>query len=156
MVNQQKSKHKRKTELYSTHTGEKVTGRIINDQTAKVIFDDGTSHMLYLSFTSLQKEVNPEMYCDDEGFEYVFSVLNFIQEGYVPYEYYTIIDNPTPDQLLISKIKEVLDKTSYRWSAKDRVTLSKVPVKTKKDDYWVNTHQLFVRVNGLTFGSTVL
>jgi hypothetical protein len=155
MTNQTKVKQKSKYQLFSTRTGEEVTGRIINQYTAKIIFEDNTSEMLYLSYSpDTLKEM--QLCGQDHTPEYRFTVLNFIKEGFVPHGHLTIVDHPNPTSTLVDKINEVLKTTNYTWSAKDKVTLSKVPTKVKRIGYWVNCIQLFVRVNGLQFGSTIL
>jgi hypothetical protein len=148
---------KMKFQLFSTFTGEEVTGHIINSNTAKVVFSDKTFEVLYLSYIFDDKtgyqEFEPEAEIDHT---YRFTVMNFIQEGYVPQGHLRIVDNPTPNPSLVDKINQVLSKTNYAWSAKDQIGLSKMPIMTKKNGTWQNVIHLFVRVNGLQFGSIEL
>jgi hypothetical protein len=155
MTTQTNVKNISKYQLFSSITGEEVTGRIINPKTAKITFEDNTCEFLYLTYSPNTIE-EIELCGLDHTPEYLFTILNFIQEGFVPFGHLTIIDNPNPTSILVNKINEVLKSANYVWSAKDKISIAKVPTKTKKEGYWVNCIQLFVRVNGLAFGTTYM
>ena len=147
---------KTKFQLFSTRTGEEVTGFIINANTAKVVFDDKTHELLYLSYTGEVKDDEDVMPLAENGEQaYRFTVMNFIHEGFVPFGHLNITNKPNPTPALIETINVVLAQSShkYEWSAKDKIEIFTTPVMKNQEGIWKKVPLITVLVNGKAYGT---